>query len=125
MINIQSISDIITNSSSEVFVIYTKEGIETLKEIISGIFHKNFDEHFDLKLECNDRHYYDYERRKREEANLSFEEWCLEHSEGGSKRDEIPSLLGVSIIAKHPEDEEVVALLNKLPYIFETMSIYC
>lgn len=37
MVKIQSVSDIITNSSSEVFVIYDQNGIDTIKTLVNSI----------------------------------------------------------------------------------------
>lgn len=54
VINIQSISDIITNSSTEVYTIYTKKDIKTIKSIVNALLALNgdltFDDLFDIKL---------------------------------------------------------------------------
>lgn len=80
-LTIQSISDIITNSSSEVFVIFTKEGIQTLKNIISELLGKDFDKHFRVDIICNEYCEDDYNERGDDEADLSFEDWCFKHCE--------------------------------------------
>lgn len=53
-INIQSISDIITNSSTEVFTIYTSKDLETIKDIVNAILAINgsttFDDLFNIGL---------------------------------------------------------------------------
>lgn len=58
VINIQSISDIITNSSTEVYTIYTKNDIKTIKNIVNSLLAVNgdstFDDLFDIKLIIND-----------------------------------------------------------------------
>lgn len=58
VITIQSISDIITNSSTEVYTIYTKNDIKTIKSIVDALLSVNgdltFDDLFDIKLFIND-----------------------------------------------------------------------
>lgn len=56
-IKIQSVSDIITNSSTEVYTIYTKNDIKTIKSIVDALLAVNgdltFDDLFDIKLFIN------------------------------------------------------------------------
>lgn len=57
-INIQSISDIITNSSTEVFVVYSKSNIADIKNLVNTIISlidvtKTFDDYFDIKMLIN------------------------------------------------------------------------
>lgn len=58
VITIQSISDIITNSSTEVYTIYTKNDIKTIKSIVNALLAVNgdltFDDLFDIELLIND-----------------------------------------------------------------------
>ena len=58
VITIQSISDIITNSSTEVYTIYTKNDIKTIKSIVNALLAVNgdstFDDLFDIELIIND-----------------------------------------------------------------------
>lgn len=57
-IKIQSITDVITNSSTSVFTIYTKNDIKTIKSIVNALLAVNgnstFDDLFDIKLLIND-----------------------------------------------------------------------
>lgn len=124
-INLQSVSDIITNSSSEVFVIYTKEGIEVLKELISALLGKNFDDYFTIDITYNEYCEDDYLERDEDEADLSFEDWCFKHCEDWNDYDGPPAVEDITIVAKNPEDEKVASLLNRLPYIFESETRYC
>lgn len=54
MFKIQSVSDIITNSSTEVFTIYTSKDLETIKSIVNAILAINgsttFDDLFNIGL---------------------------------------------------------------------------
>lgn len=58
VITIQSISDIITNSSTEVYTIYTKNDIKTIKSIVNALLAVNgdstFDDLFNIELLIND-----------------------------------------------------------------------
>lgn len=58
MIKIQSVSDLITNSSTEVFVIYDESAIKGIKELVTSIISlndssKTFDDYFDVELCVN------------------------------------------------------------------------
>ena len=57
-INIQSISDLITNSSTEVFVVYDRQAVEEVKDMVSSILSlvdpsKTFDDYFEIDLRVN------------------------------------------------------------------------
>ena len=124
-LKLQSSSDIITNSSSEVFVIFTKEGIKTLKEIVSKLLNKDFDEYFRIEVTCYDECWEAYKERCEDEADLSFEDWCFEHCQDWNDYDGTPAIENVTIVAKNPEDKETARLLNSIPYIFESETRYC
>ena len=57
-IKIQSMVDVITNSSTEVYTIYTKNDIKTIKSIVNALLAVNgdltFDDLFDIELLIND-----------------------------------------------------------------------
>ena len=57
-INIQSISDIITNSSTEVFTMYSSSDINTIKNIVNAILAINsdltFDDLFNIEMHISD-----------------------------------------------------------------------
>lgn len=58
ILKIQSISDVITNSSTEIYTIYTKNDIETIKKIVNALLAVNgdstFDDLFYIELLIND-----------------------------------------------------------------------
>lgn len=125
-IYIQSISDIITNSSSEVFMIFTKEGINTFKEIVSTLIGEDFDNVFNIELELRD-YDYDEEDYRNSGSDLSYEEWCLEHDSEIYPYDDYstPMVRGIRVIAKNPEDEKKAKGLNRIYDLFETREIFC
>ena len=47
ILKIQSISDVITNSSTEIYTIYTKNDITTIKNIVNALLAVNGDSTFD------------------------------------------------------------------------------
>lgn len=57
-IKVQSISDVITNSSTEIYTIYTKNDVKTIKEIVNALLAVNgdstFDDLFEIELLIND-----------------------------------------------------------------------
>lgn len=57
MIKIQSFSDVITNSSSSVFVVYTESNIKSIKEVVNAILaidsEYTFDDLFDINMSIN------------------------------------------------------------------------
>lgn len=57
-IKIQSISDIITNSSTEVFIVYDSSNIDSIKQIVNAILsidgHYTFDDLFTIKMNAAD-----------------------------------------------------------------------
>lgn len=122
---IQSISDLITNSSSESFVIYTKEGIEILKSIVSELLGKDFDDYFMIHVNVNEYCIDDYDSRDEDEANLSLEDWCFKHCEDWNNYEGCPAIESIAILAKNPRDARTAELLNRLPYIFESETRYC
>ena len=122
---IQPISDLITNSSSESFVIYTKEGIEILKSIVSELLGKDFDDYFMIHVNVNEYCIDDYDSRDEDEANLSLEDWCFKHCEDWNNYEGCPAIESIAILAKNPRDARTAELLNRLPYIFESETRYC
>ena len=57
MIKIQSFSDVITNSSTSVFVVYTERNIKSIKDIVNSILaidsEYTFDDLFDISMSIN------------------------------------------------------------------------
>lgn len=119
-ISIQSISDLITNSSSESFVIYTKEGIKAFKEIISSLIGEDFNNRFNLHLVYSDWAYDEYEDLPNKD--LSFEDWCFEQ---GWEYYRAPVIRGIEIIAKDPKYLSQAINLNKIYTLFEAQERYC
>ena len=126
-------SDVITNSSSEVFTIYTEEGLEQIKKIVDAVLkvggsELTFDDLFTIEL-CFDEDYawdeYIEEHPDAVRENVSTEEllqFCKDHNndyEGSTLID------GFSIVAKDEKNTEAAQLLNGIDYIFDHEERYC
>ena len=120
MIKIQSISDLITNSSSEVFVMYTKEGIESFKEIISTLIGEDFDKRFNLEVYCNEHAIDEYAKSG---SDLSFEDWCFERDQNNWEG--YTYVHGFGITARDPEYVNQANALNQIYSLFESEERYC
>lgn len=72
-----STSDVITNSSTETFLLYDKDGMEKIKETVTSILQLTsdytFDDFFTLELDLED--YIIEELWESENPNKSFTEW--------------------------------------------------
>ena len=143
MIHIQSISDVITNSSSETYMILQDDSVEGVKKIIDSIlalaghgFHwsdffkiyEDFDENYALAL-YKDRwdsqeheEGEEYKAPSREELldfvhDLNDENW---NSEEGSIID-----TWLCFVPIDPDAKESAILLTKLNDLFDVQSRYC
>lgn len=117
--HIQSVSDLITNSSSEVFIIYTKEGIESFKEIVSTLIGEDFDNRFTLELIVSEWGQKLYED---ENSDLTLEEWCFNHDQNEYESTYIE---GLEIKAKDQEYANQARALNQIYNLFESEERYC
>lgn len=122
VIKIQSASDLITNSSSEVFIIYTREAIQDFKDIISTLIGENFDDVFNLEILYNEWAEEEYAADS-DKDGLSFEDWCFKHDEQSYEGS--PYVVGFNITAKDPKDEVKALELNRIYYLFESETRFC
>lgn len=103
---------------------YTKEGIQIFKDIVSVLIGDDFDKHFNLELIIDE---YcapdDYAERPEEYRDMSFEDWCFKHDvdcwEGS------PYVEGFAVTAKDPKDLDKANKLNQIYSIFESETRYC
>ena len=128
-------SDVITNSSSEVFAIYTEEGLEQIKKIVDAVLKVGgskltFDDLFTIEL-CFDEDYawdeYIEEHPDAVRENVSDEEllqFCKDHDsrryEGGSTL-----IYGFNITAKDEKNRDTANILNGIDCIFDHEERYC
>lgn len=131
VLKIQSVSDIITNSSSEVFMIYNEDSIKQIKELVNAILSLNednkytFDDLFTIEI-CFDKDRLmeytddDYEGLSDEELFEKAQEYDEEnYSEG------YPIIDGYVVKAKDIKDESIAKKLSRIDKIFDTYVAYC
>ncbi len=135
-ITIQSLTDIITNSSSETFIIFDESGIEEIKKIVNSILkiadsEYTFDDLFNAELDFNEGEYRDYweDDGGLEGTGLSLRDYIIQHNQETIDRREGSLWVdGITITAKPNAPvgtEEAAKLLENIGYIFESDTFYC
>lgn len=134
MVKIQSVSDVITNSSSEVFVIYDQEGIDTIKTLVNSILKLSKSEYscddlFDIQFKWDDiaEEYYN------DDGGLEGTGKTLEKYRQDLQADRLcwgegaPVITGIKVIPKldTPECKEVADMLSSIDTIFKSDVFYC
>jgi hypothetical protein len=129
-LTIQSINDIITNSSSEVVVRYDKEGVKQLKELVNSIIapftELKFDDLFTLTYS---REFYDWDDNLEDDEipedhpNLDK---ILEESWKKTWDSGYPDIQGVIIRPREGKEcmKQAANLLQTVANIFDTEIIY-
>lgn len=124
---ILSISDIITNSSSEVFTYYTQESIKEVKALIDAILkaggsNKTCDDLFEINLSFDE----EFCKERLEEINGEREysreellQFALDYDDG-LYMDDDHIIEGFEVIPKDPKNQEVAGLIAGIPFIFDT-----
>ena len=128
VIKIQSISDVITNSSTEVYITYYPSDKNAIINIVNAILAINgegkFEDYFEFKWIPNDD--FLYEKWKEDEIETPFEQWVeslpesflfSEYERWNECRNFIEGYL---ITAKDPKNSKAANLLTSLDSIFTT-----
>lgn len=123
---IQSISDVITNSSSEIFTIYRGGDFKAIKELVNELLkladsNKTFDDLFYIKIQVTEDAEEEYFKSN---STLSLEEWCLGHDEDIDIEYENPYVDSYTIISKTEEAKEAARKLTNLDNLFEYVETY-
>lgn len=127
IIKIQNVSDIITNSSSEVFMVYDSHAFKNIKELVNAIlaatgYEHTFDDMFEIKANVSKDFLSDYP----EYAGLSDEEILYKAYEHDSDRyDGWPVVDSYTVTAKDEKYKDAAKLLSQIDGIFETYAMYC
>lgn len=131
-IKIQSISDVITNSSTEVYITYyscDKDAIINVVNAILAITNSGkFEDYFEFEWIPNEE--FLYEKWEEDEIEIPFEEWLKTLSEdylftNYERYDNCYNFVdGYIIKAKDSKNEEAAKLLSTLDSIFTTDVIY-
>ena len=125
---IQSISDVITNSSTEVYITYYPADKDAIIDIVNAILAINgggkFEDYFEFKWIPNEDFLYD--KWVDDEIKIPFEQWVeslpesflfSEYERWGDYHNFIE---GYSITAKDPKNSKAADLLTSLDSIFTT-----
>lgn len=126
-LNIQSINDIITNSSSEVVVRYDKDGILKIKNLVENLIEPftdlKFDDLFEITFNNEDPETGNVEELSEDHPDLDN---ILEESWNRIYNDGWPTVCSISIKTKKGKEnfKEVAKLLENVAHIFETTVIY-
>lgn len=133
-VKIQSISDIITNSSSEVFVIYDQNGIDAIKALVNSLLRIAnskyvFDDLFDVQFiwdEIVEEYYNDDGGFKGTGQTIEeYRQWLqdgrLQYMEGA------PVITGIKVTPKlnTSECKEAADALSTIDSIFRSDVFYC
>ena len=120
-------SDIITNSSSEVYCVYSEEGINRIKDLVNSILEvagsdKKCDDLFEISLIpdsfLDEDFYYAFNREPENEQEL------LEYALTLNQYDR-PVFEGINVIAKNPKDKHAADLISCIDGIFQFSEYYC
>ena len=128
VIKIQSISDVITNSSTEVYITYYPSDKNAIINVVNAILAINgegkFEDYFEFKWIQNTD--FLYEKWEEDKIEIPFEQWVESlpesflFSEYGRWDDCRNFIEGYSITAKDPKNSEAADLLTSLDSIFTT-----
>lgn len=125
-------SDVITNSSSETFIWYTREGINQIKDIVNSILklggsNKTFDDYFTINLDVD----LEEVKEKCKIPEEEFEKMSIEEIENIAMYNQsgnpewdyydntIPTIDGVCIRAKDSNNKDIARLLMNIDNIFD------
>lgn len=127
-IKIQSISDIITNSSSEVYITYYPSDKDAIINVVNAILAINgegkFEDYFEFEWIPNEDFLYD--KWEEDRIEIPFEQWKESLSEDylfekHERWDDYRNFIeGYSITAKDPKNSKAAYLLTSLDSIFAT-----
>lgn len=126
-IKIQSVSDIITNSSTEVFMVYNDSAFKNIKELVNAILalagsDQTFDDLFEIKAGVDE---YFIEQHP-EYADLPEDELLAKAREIDSERyDGYPYVSYYEVTAKEAKNTATAKILSKIDEIFNTYARYC
>lgn len=128
VIKIQSISDVITNSSTEVYITYYPSDKNAIINVVNAILAINgegkFEDYFEFKWISNKD--FLYEKWEEDEIEIPFEQWVESLSESFlfseyQRWDDCRNFIeGYSITAKDPKNSKAANLLTSLDSIFTT-----
>lgn len=145
MITINSMTDVITNSSTSVFVIYAEHNIDSIKELVNSILaidgKYTFDDLFNISLEFNYDVIEHYSKKLSEEFsefaqdNANYKEILISYDKEKKSRlaDELWNFINydydyykspyeyitITVKKDSPEIEKAAKLISNIDHIFD------
>lgn len=126
---VQSISDIITNSSSEVFVLYDDNALKNIKDLVNAVLAAadtklTFDELFEIQPLLDESEFLmDYP-----DLNGFPKDQLLQEAIEKDKKglwDGRQYVYGYEVIAKEQKNQKYAEILSRIDSIFQTFAVYC
>lgn len=127
---VQSVSDIITNSSSEVFMVYSDQSFKQIKELVNAILDINgenkytFDDLFEVEANMDKEWFLDEYPEYDGLSDKELLEKARQHDEDNC-REGYPYVNGYVVTAKNVAHDDIATKLSSLDSIFETYVSYC
>lgn len=125
-------SDVITNSSSEVYTIYDEHGIKAIKALVDAILKaggsdKTCDDLFDIKLDFDKDNVMDYWMDDHDNENPTREELLdfAKDFDNDNYGESTPLIDGISVTPKDNDNVSAAGLLASIGEIFDHIEIYC
>lgn len=123
-INVQSLNDIITNSSTEIMTTITDDAVDVIKEMVDELLKISgsrycFDNLFTIET------FWDREDEWDDLGYDSKEDYIHELEDCGGDMEGRSSGKSYSVKAKDPNNKEAARLLNKLQGITDSFEYYC
>lgn len=126
---VQSISDIITNSSSEVFVLYDDNVLKNIKDLVNAVLAAadtklTFDDLFEIQPLLDEYEFLmDYPDLKGFPNDQLLQE-AIEKDKKGLW-DGRQYVYGYEVIAKEQKNQKYAEILSRIDSIFQTFAVYC
>lgn len=129
-LQIQSVSDIITNSSTEVFMIYSKDSLQQIKSLVNAILSladckETFDDLFIIKPKIETEELFNSHPEYKNLSSEELHEQALKYDAWKRWDNPWPTVYGYEVIAKDIKNDNVAAKLSNIDEIFGTYGQYC
>lgn len=129
ILKIQSISDIITNSSTEVFMVYDDHSFKAIKELVNAILSINkdnkytFDDLFTVEALFDKESFLSENPEYKDLTDDELLQKAYEYDE--DNYDSYPYVNNYIVKAKSKVHDDVAQVLSQIDNIFQTYARYC
>lgn len=129
VLKIQSVSDIITNSSTEVFMVYDDTSFKNIKELVNAILSLNkdntytFDDLFTVEASFDKEGFISMFPEYKDLSDSELLQQAYEYDD--DNYDSYPFVNSYVVKAKSNVHDKVAEELSKIDQIFQTYARYC